>query len=314
VRSQSRLGHEIRAWLKLHRQDARKALTRLLAAPVSSLIAWLVIGIAMALPASLYLAINNVEQLGAGWDGAARISLYLAPQTSLARGQALAVELEADSRLASAAYISAEDGLEEFRAMSGYGEVLDSLPENPLPAVIVVRPDDGVVGVLATEALLGQLQGLPEVEQAQLDMEWVQRLYAITDLGKRGVWVLALLLAMGVLLITGNTIRLAIENRRDEIVVVKLVGGSDAFVRRPFLYTGVWYGLGGALLGWLILHLALWWLRGPIAELAGLYESSFTVLALGVLESLVLLALGATLGLAGAWLAVSRHLGEIEPR
>jgi cell division transport system permease protein len=313
VRSESRWRHELRAWAKRHRQEASKALQRMLVSPVSSMVTWLVIGIAMALPASLYLALNNVEQLGAGWDGAARISLYLNLDVSHDEGERLGRQLEADSRLDSAIYISAAEALEEFRAMSGYGEVLDSLPDNPLPAVIVVRPSPAV-DVPATEALVNELQLLPVVEQAQLDMEWVQRLYAITDLGKRAVWVLAIMLALGVLLITGNTIRLAIEGRRDEIVVVKLVGGSDAFVRRPFLYTGFWYGLGGALVGWIILHLALWWLKGPIAELAGLYESSFALLALGFVESLALLALGSLLGLAGAWLAVSRHLGLIEPR
>jgi cell division transport system permease protein len=128
------------------------------------------------------------------------------------------------------------------------------------------------------------------------------------------VSALGVILALGVLLIIGNTIRLAIENRRQEILVVKLVGGSDAFVRRPFLYTGFWYGLGGACLAWAVIAAALWWLRGPLATLAVLYQSDFALEGLGPAGGAALLAAGALLGLLGAWLAVARHLSAIQPR
>jgi cell division transport system permease protein len=155
---------------------------------------------------------------------------------------------------------------------------------------------------------------LPQIDQAVLDLEWVQRLYSMMALGKRLVIALAALLALGVLLVVGNTIRLAIESRRDEIVIVKLVGGTNAFVRRPFLYTGLWYGLGGGILAWLIIGFGLFWLSSPVAELAGLYRSQFELQGLGIGDSLMMWLCGGLLGLAGAWLAVSRHLGAIEPR
>jgi len=287
---------------------------RLLGTPLSSLLTWLVIGVAMALPAGLYVALGTVERLAAGWDGAARLSLYLERSLSDADGRALAATLAGDTRFTVTGYISPEQGLEEFRSLSGYGDILDSLPYNPLPAVIVLRPTAATVDAAGAPALLQELAEIPGVDRAQLDLEWVQRLQAMTRLARRGVWVLAGLLGLGVLLVTGNTIRLAIENRREEIVVVKLVGGSNAFVRRPFLYTGLWYGVGGAVVGWLMLQGSLLWLGGPVARLAGLYRSEFALAWLGAGESLLMLAFGALLGLGGAWLAVGRHLAGIEPR
>ena len=133
-------------------------------------------------------------------------------------------------------------------------------------------------------------------------------------LGQRMTLALAALLSLGVLLVIGNTIRLSIESRRDEIVIVKLVGATNAFVRRPFLYTGLWYGLGGGLVSWLIITFTVIWLSGPVANLAGLYQSQFELLGLGFGQTLLLWLAGGSLGLGGAWLAVSRHLGQIEPR
>jgi cell division transport system permease protein len=158
------------------------------------------------------------------------------------------------------------------------------------------------------------LQQLPEVELAQMDLQWVQRLYSLLAVGQRVTLALALLLGLGVLLVTGNTIRLAIENRRDEILVIKLVGGTDAYVRRPFLYTGLWYGLGGSIVAGLLLSLVMLWLDGPVGLLAALYQSRFELHGLGFAGTLMLALAGALLGLAGAWLAVARHLGAIVPR
>ena len=153
-----------------------------------------------------------------------------------------------------------------------------------------------------------------EVAEALLDMEWLQRLNSLMHLSRRLVQIVGGLLVLGVLLILGNTIRLAIENRREEIVVVKLVGGSNAFVRRPFLYTGLWYGVGGGVLAGLLVSLALWFLQQPVADLAKLYGSDFRLRGLGIMGGLNLVVLGGLLGLAGAWLAVTRHLVHIQPR
>ncbi|TNF33953.1 MAG: cell division protein FtsX [Gammaproteobacteria bacterium] len=312
-RRQSRIRDMLAGWRAHHGEVARNSFQRLLATPVSSAMTWLVIGIALALPASLYVGLINMQALGEAWDSTARLSLYLKMDVDDARGKALAEALRKDSELVAVQFTDRASALAEFRAISGFGDVLDGLDENPLPALITVEP---VAGLSAEH--LGQLQqrlsALPEVESAQLDLEWVQRLYALVKLGQRLAITLAALLALGVILVIGNTIRLAIESRRDEIVVIKLVGGTDAFVRRPFLYTGLWYGVGGGLCAWLVVAISLWVMSGPVARLAGLYGSEFSLDGLGLVATLLLWLSGGLLGLAGAWLAVARHLGDIEPK
>ena len=141
----------------------------------------------------------------------------------------------------------------------------------------------------------------------------VQRLHAITETARRGVLVLGALLALAVLLILGNTIRLEIQNRSSEIEIIKLVGATNAFIRRPFLYCGLWYGLFGGLIAWLLVSLSLWSLQGPIVRLAGLYHSDFALSVIHLQTLVVLLGVGALLGLAGSWISVGRHLQAIEP-
>ncbi|MEH6548632.1 MAG: permease-like cell division protein FtsX [Pseudomonadales bacterium] len=312
--SHTGLGQKLKAWRASHKQECWASLRRLLRKPGDSLMTWMVIGIALALPAALYLALGSLEQLSSGWDGSARVSLYLNDTVSEEEGQQLAKNLLADGEIAAIEYISAADALVEFKSISGYGDVLDALAYNPLPAVIVVKPAQHLATAEQTDALVARLGKLDPVDQAELDLEWVQRLYAMMDLGRRAIAALALMLALGVLLVMGNTIRLAIENRRDEIVVTKLVGATDAFVRRPFLYTGWWYGLGGGLAAWIIVVVALLWLGGAVARLVGLYGGDFALLLPGPMQSLALLLGAGILGLLGAWLAVTRHLGAIEPR
>ncbi len=303
----------LRGWGEHHRQVARDSWRRLLASPGGSAMTWLVIGIALALPGGLFVALQNIESLGRGWDGSAQVSLFLEERVSTDRGRALARELLARDDVTETDYVSPEQALEEFRALSGYGDILDGLDSNPIPALILVRPGEGI-GADATEALFEALQALPEVERAVLDLQWVQRLYAMMGLGRHLAMALTVLLALGVVLVVGNTIRLAIENRRDEIVITKLVGGTDAFVRRPFLYTGAWYGLGGGIVAWLLIGLTLIWLGGPVARLADLYDSGFRVQGPGLGATLLLWSGGALLGWLGAWLAVGRHLRDVEPR
>jgi len=183
-----------------------------------------------------------------------------------------------------------------------------------LPAVLVVSPRTDSADLQTTQKLLEQIQSLPDVEQAQLDLQWVDRLFRIMALGQRLALTLGLLLGVAVLLVIGNTVRLAIESRRAEIVVVKLVGATDAFVRRPFLYMGIWYGLGGGLLAWLMVNLVIFWLSGSVAELVAAYDGEFGLSGLGFLATLLLWLSSALLGLLGAWLAVGRHLSKIEPK
>jgi cell division transport system permease protein len=297
-----------------HQQVAVDSLRRLLKNPLSTLATWLVIGIALALPAGLYVTLSNLDGISAGWDSSAQVSLYLRSSTSEEAGAALAAELQKRSDIAKVRYISRDAALAQFRDLSGFGDVLDQLEQNPLPATIVVQPSRTALDPAAARHLLDDLKARPEVEQATLDMQWVQRLHAILDIGRQVALVLAILLGVGVVLVIGNTIRLAIEARRDEIVVVKLVGGTNAFVRRPFLYTGFWYGLGGGLLAWIIVALCLYWLAAPVAELADAYGSPFVLGGAGPLQVLAMLSGGAMLGWIGAWGEVGRHLGTIEPK
>ena len=313
--SQSRTGWRdlYHAWLRHHRLSAADSMQRVLDNPVSSAMTWLVIGIALALPSGLNVALDNISQLSASWDSPAQISLFLHDEVSDERARELQTELSARADVSVSRFVSREEALEEFRSLSGFADVLSSLQANPLPHLIVVAPTQDS-DQLAAAGLRAELEAYPDVAQAVLDMEWLQRLNSLMMLGRRLVWAVAGLLILGVLLILGNTIRLAIESRREEIVIVKLVGGSNAFVRRPFLYTGLWYGVGGGLFAGLLVGASLWFLQDTVAELARLYQSDFRLRGLGIMGGLNLIILGGMLGLAGAWLAVSRHLADIQPR
>lgn len=311
--SRARLRDRLNGWVQHHRLSAADSLARVLDNLGSSLLTWLVIGIALALPVGLNVALDNVSQVSAGWESPAQISLFLQDDVSKERARQLETELSNRKDVGETRFVPRDEALDEFRTLSGFADVLASLDENPLPDLILVTPvaalDERAVSALRTE-----LQGNTEVAEVVLDMEWLQRLNSLMELGRRLVLAIGGMLIAGVLLILGNTIRLGIESRREEIIIVKLVGGSNGFVRRPFLYTGLWYGVGGGALAALLVTAALWFLKEPIGDLALLYESAFRLRGLGVMGALNLIILGGLLGLAGAWLAVSRHLVHIEPR
>ncbi len=301
----------IGSYLERHLQVLLQALGRLLNAPLATLMTAAVIGIALALPAGLYVLLDNARQLSDQWQQSTRISLFLKQELDNEQGAALAGRLAGQQQIAETGYISPQQALQEFRDFSGFGDILDTLEQNPLPGVVTVQP--ATRQPEAIQKLLEQLQELPEVDVAQLDMEWVKRLHSIIGIIQRGILIMAGLLSLAVLLIVGNTIRLDIENRRDEIVITKLIGASDGFIRRPFLYTGFWYGLGGAGIALLLVNLSLALLQRPVLHLAGLYGSQFRLGFTDLHTVLLLLAAGILLGLLGALLAVGRHLRSIEP-
>ncbi|MCK5880473.1 MAG: permease-like cell division protein FtsX [Sinobacterium sp.] len=302
------------AWKKDHRRTFVESIHRLFARPINSIMTWLVIGIALALPVGFYVAIGNVHELSGRFEGNAQISLFMHQRASPQVIERLRKELESWPELISVKVIGKDEALDEFKAMSGFEDVLQHLQHNPLPVVFELAPSPSWNNAERAEELLQRLKKLPSVDLAQLDLEWVQRLNAMLKVGQRLALGLVVLLSSGVLLVIGNTIRLEIENRRDEVVVVKLIGATDSFVRRPFLYTGVFYGLGGGVLASIIVAVSLALLNGPVAALAGLYESNYVLLGLSFADMLSLWVMAAVLGFFGAWLSVNQHLDQFEPQ
>ncbi len=300
-------------WLLRHLQAAFSSLGRLSRAPLSALMTAGVIGIALALPAGLHVLLENVQQLSGRWDNAATISLFLKLDVNQEHAEDFAQELRSRPGIASVQLIGRDQALEEFRRLSGFGDALEALNENPLPIVLVVEPSGTQATPEGAEVLAAELKARNEVEIAQIDLQWVRRFQAITEIVSRGVLVIASLLALAVLLIVGNTIRLEIQNRHAEIEITKLIGGTDAFIRRPFLYSGLWYGLLGGWVAWVLVTVSLTLLAEPAEHLAVLYHSGFGLSSVDLATVLTLMAGGASLGLGGSWIAVGRHLSEIEP-
>jgi len=295
-----------------HLKTAQQTFIRLLTTPAASIMTVAVIGIALLLPSTLFVGMKNLQALSGGISSVSRISLYLKENVSDIDAIAISQQLLQRSDIASSEYISPTQAVQEFKIYSRLGDVIDALDENPLPGVIVLSPS--VIDSASASVLLAEVESLPEVESAQLDLQWIERLQAFLDLAQRASTGLMLILALAVLFVVGNTIRLAIEGRRAEIVVIKLVGGTNSYVARPFLYTGAIYGLAGSLLAWTLLTLILLSLRGPANKLLGLYSSDYQLQGLGAGSSMVLLALGAMLGWLGAMISVRQHLAAIEPR
>jgi len=296
-----------------HRKVARDSAGRMWRTPVASLMTWTVMGVALALPVALLLLLTSLQGVSAGWESSARVTAYMKLSASLEQTRALADEIESDGRVAELELVDRDRALAEFRASSGLDDALDYLEENPLPHTLLITPKESARSADGVAALVTFIEGMDGVEQVQVDLGWLQRLNAMTDLLARAVWALAILLAAAVVLVIGNTVRLSIESRRDEILVAKLVGGTDGFVRRPFLYTGAWFGLGGGVVAWVLLQLSLWWLSGPVTRLAELYRSDFSLSSLSVDGALALIIAAMLLGWLGAWVAVKRHLDDIEP-
>lgn len=303
----------LRSYGRLHAQILLASLGRLYRTPVSTLLTIAVIAIALALPSGLLVVLDNMQRLNTRWDDSNSLSLFLKQSVTEAQADHLAKELETWPGISSIHVLHRDQALEEFREFSGFGTALDVLEDNPLPNVLEIHPANPNAPGQDPKSLLDELKRLPEVELAQLDLQWVRRFDALMDMGRRGILVVGALLGLAVLLIVGNTIRLDIQNRREEIEVSKLIGGTDAFIRRPFLYTGLWYGLLGSLLAWILVGLGFLLVDEPARRLAGLYDSSFLLSGLSWQGTGVLLLSGICLGLGGSWLAVGRHLGAIEP-
>ncbi|MBK5969622.1 MULTISPECIES: permease-like cell division protein FtsX [Thiorhodovibrio] len=301
------------AWMAHHRDNAVTTLRRLLGAPFATGMTVAAMAVALMLPASLFVLTENLKALGGYWEGSAAISVFLESSVDESAAEEFARRWQARSDIVRAQVISREQGLAEFREYSGLGAALDQLSENPLPVVISVFPAPHLTGVKQLTQLLDGLEQLDDVNFTRLDTEWARRLQALVELLERALGLLSLALALGVLLVVGNTIRLEIENRRDEIDVMHLVGATTGFIRRPFLYSGAWYGLLSGVMAWVMVWLTVAAMQLPADQLAASYQSVFHLRALGPLPSLALIGGGTALGIFGSWIAVGRHLGAMRP-
>jgi len=309
----SELKRRFDMWLLQHAQAFIFSLGQYIKYPISNILTTAVIGISLALPASFYLLLDNVRYVSSSWDGSVQITLFLQTDVDEARAAEFANTLSGNNNISETVLIKRADALAEYQKLSGFAEALNTLDENPLPNVLLVKPSLESGDETETEALIKELEAMPEVDSAQYDSRWLKRLLYLLDIVNRLIVILSTLLAIAVLLIIGNTIRLSIHNRRSEIEITKLFGGTDSFIQRPFLYSGLWYGVFGGIIAWLLITISMQMLHGPVKQLANLYASDFHLIGLGFGNSLILLASGIALGLLGSWIAVKRHLRAIEP-
>jgi cell division transport system permease protein len=303
----------ISAYFARHAQVLVGSLGRIVHQPFATLMTMGVIAVALALPLFLSLLLQNARIATGNWNEAYDLSVYMDKKASAGRVQSLAKQLKARGDVAAVRIITADQALVEFRNDSGFGKALDSLSDNPLPDTLVVTPTLMASTPQGTETLKTSIAALSDVQTVQIDTEWVKRLRAILDLLRRVVLLTGVLLGVGIVLIVSNTIRLDILNRRAEIEVMKLVGASDGFARRPFLYSGFWYGLGGGLLALILVAIASVVLARPVAQLAFLYGSEFRLQGMNLMTGFGVLMIAAGLSWIGSWLAATRHIRAIEP-
>ncbi len=299
--------------LYLHKKNSTDSLLSILKQPTNSWLTIMVLAIALALPGIFYIMTNNAKALSSNWETTMAISLYLQETTSQQQAQDLVGQLLAQDKFQSVSLTSKEQALEEFKKYSGIGDSLEMLTENPLPMVINVVPDEAKVALSELQSLVESLEKNPIVDSSSLDAEWINRYQEILKISEKIGSFISLLLAIGVLLIVGNTIRLAILNRREEIQVIKLVGATDAFIRRPFLYTGLWYGLMAGVIAALMISILSNLVASSTGRLAELYQSQYQLLGLSLSQTFALIGIGALLGLFGSWISVRKHLKEIQP-
>jgi cell division transport system permease protein len=312
-RMASRLRGNVQAYFARHAQTLVGSLGRMVHHPFATLMTMGVVAVALALPLFLNLLLTNVRTATGNWNDAFDLSVYMDKRAGAARTASIAKQLRKRDDVAAVRVITADQAMAAFRDDSGFGKALDALSDNPLPDTLVVTPTLAASTPQGTAALKGAIAAMADVQTVQLDTEWVKRLRAMLDILRRVVLLSGGLLGAGVVLIVGNTIRLDILNRRAEIEVMKLVGASDGFARRPFLYSGIWYGLGGGLMALMLVAVAAAVLARPVESLAKLYGSQFHLRGLGFTTGVLLLALAASLAWLGSWLAATRHIRSIEP-
>lgn len=300
-------------WMTRHASSSLGSLGRLARQPFSSFMIVLVIGVTLSIPAAINVIVKNAQSVSASWDNALDFSVFLQQDVSIDEAQGLASLIAQRADIETVNLITADEAMATFKQQSGFGDALNQLSDNPLPHTLSVRPGPGNTSA-SLILLQEEISNLPEAEMVQVDTDWVQRFHAILDIVRQAIAIGSALLGIAIVVIIGNTIRLDIENRREEIEVTKLIGASNAFVRRPFLWTGFWYGLFGGVVALLVVQYGLYLLRGPVSRLAGLYQGNIDVASLDITESAALIGAAVVLGLFASWLTAARHMRRIEPR
>ncbi|ORE87541.1 cell division protein FtsX [Oceanococcus atlanticus] len=299
-------------WLQAHAHVARDSLARLRVNGLSSLLTILMMGCALSLPTTLWVLTQNATLASHDWQRQFSLTLYLSQRINERQGQQLLAELKRDPLVERGEYLSPKATLAEFRDYSGFGRALDLLEDNPLPAVIVLWPKPGT-DAAQLDAFLAKQHARTEIDLAQADSDWLERLSALLEFGTRLVQIMGLMLGLTVILVVANTIRLNIESRREEIVVMKLIGAPDGFIQRPFLYSGTLYGLLSGVIACLGVALTLNALTPHLDALAASYGRAMDLQGLALGDGIKLVGLAALMGWVGAWQSVWRNLRHIEP-
>jgi cell division transport system permease protein len=298
--------------LREHLQVLHATLRRLWLTPGASLLNMTIIGIALSLPVGAYVLLKSVQQLASSVAETPQISVFLDTGKRDPELRALKDRLEGNERIAKVEFVSRDAALQQLQHSTGLSDMVGDLPHNPLPDTFIIYPK--ATDAVAMDALYQELRSWQQFDDVQLDSAWIKKLDALLGLGRLATAILATSLSLALIAITFNTIRLQILTRRDEIEVTKLIGASDGFIRRPFLYFGLLQGLTGGVVAWLMVSASLWLLNGSLANLADLYSSDFQLHPLSLPDSLTLFAFSGYLGWLGAWFSVSQHLWQIEPR
>ncbi len=293
----------VHLWMENHLQAFLLGLGELFRTPIASVLTLLVIGIAMAFPASMLALLQNGQQLAKKWQNAS-ITFYLRPHLNDAQVETLLKQIRERSDVDEAIYISPAEGLKEL----SQGLEMPDLPENPLPGAILVRPHLITQKSESLERLVNDLQQLPNIDSKQLDSLWIKRLYEILDFGTRLTLGLLLLFGIGVALIVANTMRLTIQNHHQEIRVLRLIGATSSFIRRPMLYRGALYGFFGGLVAWLLVSTLFWWLETPAEHLAASYFETWKLQGLSYSASIPIIMGCTLLSLIGSWLSIGYYL------
>jgi cell division transport system permease protein len=304
---------KLRAYLALHAQALFSSLGRLLATPFTSIMTIMVLAIAISSAGGFHVLLTNFGQLTGNLESSNQISLFLKQSVSDTEGRKLADKIQQIPQVKSVKFLTKENSLAEFKTFSGFGEAIDSLETNPLPTVIQVLPKNSLDNTEDLQHLVTEFSQIPEVDIAQLDMQWVRKLQSMVELARSGMLLLSFVLSFAVLFIMGNTIRLELEGRREEVLISKLVGATYSFIQRPYLYTGFWFGFFAGTVAWLMVTLVMLILKQPIENLFLLYEKTYSVAFLGFFESLAMLFISAMLGVLGAWIVLHYQLRQMKP-